>query len=402
MATSNKVDVLQQLREGITALTNSNAWLRYLDVQRRFHRYSWGNCMLINIQRPDATRIAGYRKWQELGRQVRKGERAITILAPVVYRQSADGEASRESTEQQSDLKVVRAFRTASVFDVAQTDGEPLPEIATRLLGDHPVHAWLRLQTIAGELGYSVSKAQLPGARNGDCNFAEYKIRVRDDLAPEHMVKTLAHEIGHVLLHHPNQRQDDISRDIAELEAESVAYIVCHELGIDSSSYSVGYITHWAGDGDRAVTNIERSAGRINKAARTVLDGLDTPVMLRDIAERNLGVTVPMETLCEEMTGAMSVGRGGMDWPEPVHHVNGYVVPSLLLTVPQACAALQVSRAQLYVMANKQHVIEMVHIGKLCRVPRASIENYVDNLRRQAPPSFSHGDFELLDGEGVR
>jgi excisionase family DNA binding protein len=106
--------------------------------------------------------------------------------------------------------------------------------------------------------------------------------------------------------------------------------------------------------------------------------------------------SLPLNTLSEEMTGPMDIGHGGMDWPDPVHHIDGRVVPSLLLTVPQACEALQVSRAQLYVMANKQHVIEMVHIGKLCRIPRSSIESYVERLRTVAMETNGFA----LDGEG--
>lgn len=104
----------------------------------------------------------------------------------------------------------------------------------------------------------------------------------------------------------------------------------------------------------------------------------------------------------EEMTASISVGHNGMDWPGPVHHIDGRVVPSLLLTVPEACAELRVSRAQLYVMANKQHVIEMVHIGKLCRIPRASVESYVERLRYQASPRVAPGGLALGDREGAR
>lgn len=360
MATTSKVDVLQQLREGITELTNSDRWLSYLDVQRRFYHYSWGNCLLITLQRPDATRIAGYRKWQELGRHVRKGERAITILAPVVCRQSAQDETPRESTDPSSDPKVVRAFRTASVFDVAQTDGEPLPEIATRLLGAVPVQAFLQMKTIAGELGYSVDVTDIPGARNGDCNFVDRLIRLRNDLEPAHLTKTLAHEIAHALLHDPDQRSADFSRETAELEAESVAYMVCNGLGIDSSAYSVGYIAHWAGGGETAGREIERCAGRINKTARTILDGLEQPMLISHpvpIPESRANV---VEALADEMTGPMSVGHRGKDWPEPLHDANRRVVPNIHVTVPQACEALQVGQTQRSEMANNQRVNEMV------------------------------------------
>lgn len=138
MATSNKADVLQQLRDGITELTNSDAWQRYLDVQGRFHNYSWGNSLLISRQYPEATKVAGYRTWQQLGRQVRKGERAIMILAPIVYTQKTE-----DAVEPSTQSRVVRGFRSVPVFDIAQTDGEPLPEIAQRLQGTDPVFAFV-------------------------------------------------------------------------------------------------------------------------------------------------------------------------------------------------------------------------------------------------------------------
>jgi excisionase family DNA binding protein len=397
MATNKKADVLQQLRDGIAALTDSTAWQRYLDVQHKFHQYSWGNCLLITLQRPDATRVAGYHAWQKLGRQVQVGERGINILAPIVYKQAANDEQSTESPE----LRVLRAFRTASVFDVSQTKGEPLPEIATRLLGDEPIHAFRRLQSVAGELAFHVDITTLPGSRNGDCNFVDRVIRLRDDIAPAQMVKTLAHELGHVMLHFPSELPSQgLSRELKELEAESVAYVVCHELGLDSSLYSFGYIAHWAGDGYLADKGIETSAARINKAAHTILSVLE-----RGDFGHESRIALPRssvaEPLSDDMRATTSVNHGSMNWPEPLHHVNGQVVPSLLLTVPEACTALRVSRAQLYVMANKQRVIEMVHIGKLCRIPRASIEAYVEQLRGTASLQPTHGDFGLGDGEGA-
>jgi antirestriction protein ArdC len=234
MATSNKVDVLQQLRDGITELTNSDAWQRYLDVQGRFHNYSWGNSLLIARQCPDATRVAGYRKWQALGRQVRKGERAIMILAPLVYK-------TKEENDTATETAVVRGFRSVAVFDVAQTDGEPLPEIAKRLQGSDPVFAFRRLERVAGELNYHVAIEPMNGAKNGECRFVSRVIAIRSGIAPAQMVKTMAHELGHVVLHNPEeQRKRSVDRPTAELEAESVAYVVCRELGIDSGSYSFG------------------------------------------------------------------------------------------------------------------------------------------------------------------
>lgn len=259
MAASTKVDVLQQLREGITALTSSDAWLRYLDVQRRFHQYSWGNCLLIAIQRPDATRVAGYHAWQKLNRQVNVGEKGIRILAPVTYKKSTI-EKPDTNPDDSPEVRVLRAFRSVSVFDISQTSGQPLPEITSRLLGKEPVYAFRRLSVVAGELGFHIEFTQLPGERNGECDFGTCTIRIRTDLDAAQVVKPLAHEFGHAILHFPSE---GMPKQVVELEAESVAYVVCHELGIDSSQYSLGYIAHWAGDGESAVRGIETSAGNL-------------------------------------------------------------------------------------------------------------------------------------------
>ena len=126
---AKSTDALQRLRDGVETLKQSDEWIRWLDVQSRFHHYSWGNCVLIAIQRPEATRVAGFHRWLELGRCVRKGEKGIQILAPMVgKRKDADPD----------DPKVCFGFRAAYVFDILQTDGEDLPEITRRLEGDDP------------------------------------------------------------------------------------------------------------------------------------------------------------------------------------------------------------------------------------------------------------------------
>jgi antirestriction protein ArdC len=236
MAPTTRDDVLRQLRDGITSLTESDNWMRYLDVQSRFHHYSWGNSLLIAQQYPEASKVAGYRTWQQLGRQVRKGEKAIMILAPVVYNaKPKDGE------EPSTEGRVVRGFRSVPVFDYGQTDGEDLPEIATRLEGTDPVHAFRRLQVVAGELGYTVSFEEMGGKKNGECRFDTRTIAIRTGIAPAQTVKTLAHELGHAILHNPEeQAKRPFDRSIAELEAESVAYVISRDLGIDSGKYSFG------------------------------------------------------------------------------------------------------------------------------------------------------------------
>jgi IrrE N-terminal-like domain len=170
------------------------------------------------------------------------------------------------------------AFRLARVFDIAQTDGAPLPEVVSRLTGDDAGSRFAGLVKVAATLGYSVEVSELPGERNGDCTFDLNRIRVREGLEPAQSVKTLAHELAHATLH-GEADCTSLTRSAAELEAESVAFVVCDDLGIDSSKYSFGYIATWAGGGDDADKAISTSAQRINKAARTILEQLDGPAV---------------------------------------------------------------------------------------------------------------------------
>ncbi len=271
MALAQKPDILDQLREGIESLTTSEQWTRYLSVMRRFHTYSANNQLLIAIQRPEATHVAGYRRWQQLGRQVRKGSAGIAILAPVANRIKRED----DNGEELEPLRVVRAFRTAWIFDVADTDGDPLPEICSRLLGDGPVDAFCKLQAVAGAMDFTVDVTDIPGEVNGFCDYLNHRIVVDGQLSPAQGVKTLAHEIGHAFLHNPERKPAEMGRDLCELEAESVAFVVCAELEIDSSEYSFGYIAGWAGGGDAASKAITASAQRINQAARAILDALE-------------------------------------------------------------------------------------------------------------------------------
>jgi antirestriction protein ArdC len=252
-----------QLSEGISALTTSDEWVRHLDVQSRFHRYSFGNVVLIAAQHPEASRVAGFRAWLKLGRNVRKGEKAIWILAPMGTKKPAENESGED--------RMIVGFKSVPVFDVSQTEGQELPVVCRQLVGAEPVTCSSRLTDAAGSLGYSVEPTELPDGVNGDCSFELRRIRVESRNSPAQQVKTLAHEIAHALLHH-----DHRDRRLAELEAESTAYVVCHHLGMDSGSYTFGYVASWAGGGEDAVAGIKASGSRIQGAASTILDLMGT------------------------------------------------------------------------------------------------------------------------------
>jgi len=258
-------EILEQLAQGVRSLTASESWMNWLRVCRRFRRYSFHNQILIIRQRPTATWVAGYRTWQGLGRQVCRGERGLAILAPLQLPGRTD-----EPTDEPL-LPRATAFRVVRVFDLAQTTGPPLPTPVADL-DDGRCHPELdMLLQRADEAGFSVEFWELRGELHGDCSHALRRIRLARSMPPAQMTKTLCHELAHALMHGPEYES---GRALAELEAESVAYVVCHDLGIDSSGYSFGYLASWAGGGLEAERAIAASATRIARAASEILGTL--------------------------------------------------------------------------------------------------------------------------------
>jgi len=259
-------DKVRQLHDSLTAqveaLVSGDDWARFLTVASRFHTYSPNNVWLILAQRPDATRVAGYRAWQKLGRQVNKGSKGIAILAPCVYRRRGVDES--EVAEDPALPKVLRGFTVVHVFDEADTTGEPLADVAPVLLeGDAALWDDLAAQVISA--GFTVARGDCRGA-NGYTDFATHTVVVADHLSGRQADKTLCHELAHVCLH--DSSRIVVDRDLAEIEAESVAFIVCNALGIDSASYTLPYVARWAG-GD--VDRIRRTAERVVTTAQAVL-----------------------------------------------------------------------------------------------------------------------------------
>ncbi len=263
-------ELIDQLTEGIADLTSSESWQHYLDFQSRFHRYSFGNVLLIAAQCHEATRVAGFNAWRKMNRFVRKGEKAIWILAPMVYKNAnANANADADADDGENN-RVIRGFKFVPVFDVAQTDGEELPSICNRIEGEDPAGHYAQLVTVAQSIGFTVEDHAYGGSTNGDCSHREHRIRVEAHNTPAQRVKTLAHELGHAILH-----AEYDSRPVAELEAESVAFIVCANLGITSDDYSFGYVAIWAGGGDEAQKAIKESGGRIQRAAEQILSTIE-------------------------------------------------------------------------------------------------------------------------------
>ena len=296
----------QRLREAVEQLESGEQWQAWLQFARGFHRYSFNNMILIRAQRPDATAVASYRTWQAKGRQVRKGETALRVLAPILRRTTIlddHGRPVRGEDGKPRQRQQVCGFRPAPVFDLAQTDGPPIPEPARPelLAGDAPDGLWDALAREVSERGYRLRRGSLDDLHgaNGLTNLTTREVWVRHDVDPAQATKTLAHELGHILLHtHPDPadmtgNSGDSSSDdtqavdtaegwvscagIREVEAESVAFLVTAAHGLDSDDYTFPYVASWAAgpaatDGVPIGDIITRTGTRVMRAAGQLID----------------------------------------------------------------------------------------------------------------------------------
>lgn len=247
------IEVLhQQLTDAITRIETGEQWQGWLDFARRLHRYSFNNLILIWAQRPDATAVASYTTWQAMDRQVRRGEKALRVMAPILRRapvldeagQSNLGPDGRPKQRQQ-----ITGFRPAPVFDVTQTEGPPLPEAPRPVLlaGQAPDGLWDALVSEVSQRGYRLLRGpadRLDGA-NGVTKISEREVWVRDDVDDAQAVKTLTHELAHIMLH-AEADQPTACAGIREVEAESVAHLVMAAHGVDTATYSFPYVATWA------------------------------------------------------------------------------------------------------------------------------------------------------------
>ena len=250
----------QSLQELITALEQgkSERLLEYLAFQARFHQYSVGNCLLIAMQKPEATFVAGFQKWRQLGRYVKKGEKGILILAPLVRRKASAEQASDAET---STDRTVVGFRAAYVFDVSQTDGAELPEFSS-ITGD-PGERLLLLQRLVDSRGIELRYEDKLGGASGVSEGG--KIALLRGLPAAEEFSVLVHELAHELLHR-SERRKETTRRVRELEAEAVAYVVASAAGLDGLARSSDYIQLYAGDKElllASLNHIQRVASEI-------------------------------------------------------------------------------------------------------------------------------------------
>ena len=269
-------EAIQQIKGGISKCASSEEWKNILDVFSRFHAYSLNNCLLIHLQNPSSTQVASYTTWKSLNRHVMAGQKGMKIICPAPYRKKEEQEIIDEKTgEKKKEMVEVQrmAFTLGTVFDVSQTDGEPLPEITHELQGDLSDKDLFEAAKRSAPVGISVEIGSVDGSAKGYYSPSEREIRVREGMSEVQQLKTLAHELGHAYAEATYTDKDQFSTPDKELQAESIAYIVCQHYGIDSGEqYSFPYLTGWSGgDAERIMPNL----AVIKKCSADIIRSID-------------------------------------------------------------------------------------------------------------------------------
>lgn len=264
-STADKVkNLTKRLEAGIQDLYASGRYGEYLAMLSKFHKYSYGNVMLIMMQCPHASMVAGFQTWKrEFGRSVKKGERGIRVLAPCPVRRKLEN-----PTEEAEDV-YIPCFKAVTVFDISQTEGKELPaRIVTELAGDVEEYENL-FNRLVEYSGLPVTFEPFPEGYKGVFYREDQRIALAPGMSQSQTIKTLVHEIAHSKLHNDGEERD---RSVKEVEAESVAYVVCSYLGIDTSDYSFGYVAGWGKN--KELPELKASLETIHSAAAGMIDAI--------------------------------------------------------------------------------------------------------------------------------
>ena len=330
-------EITDKLEEGLKELFESEKYKAYLSTMSKFHNYSFNNTLLIAMQKPEATLVAGYKAWQKnFERHVNKGEKAIRILAPAPYKIKEErdkldpvtGEMmfDENGMPQKEQVEVtIPAFRAVSVFDVSQTDGKPIPELEAQELLSTVEGYEDFVQALMNVAPVPIGFEDIPGDSKGYFHTEEKRIAVQENMSESQTLKTMVHEVAHSMLHNKEINRDDLmeapvkDRNTKEVEAESVAYTVCQHFGIDTSDYSFGYIAGWSSGKD--MKELKSSLDTIRKTASELITGIEGA--LREL-QLNREIEQEQSKKCilliqnEDLTEFSLVNVHGMDTQELV------------------------------------------------------------------------------------
>ena len=284
-------EITDRLEQGITELFESERYMEYLRVMSKFHNYSFNNTLLIAMQKPDASLVAGFSAWKNnFGRNVMKGQKGIKIIAPSPYKVKQEmkkidphtgkpviGKDGKPVTEEKE--ITIPAYKVVSVFDVSQTEGKELPDLAVNELTGDVEHYKDFFAALEKTSPVPIGFEQIPGSSHGYYHLEDKRIAIDEGMSELQTLKTAIHEIAHAKLHDidlnapENEQQPRATRRTREVEAESVAYTVCQHYGLDTSDYSFGYVAGWSSG--RELSELKSSLETIRSAAAEIINSID-------------------------------------------------------------------------------------------------------------------------------
>lgn len=281
--------IMKSLENGVADLFSSERYTEYLRTMAKFHNYSFNNTLLIALQRPDATMVTGYRNWQSMGRQVKKGEKGITIIAPTPIKKKQMREVLDENRRpvldekgepvfKEVEVKLPR-FKAITVFDIAQTVGEPIELLEPEELREAVKDYDLFMKAITEISSVPIRFDEISGNAKGYYHTEKKEIVIKKEMSESRTIKTAIHESAHARLHDKALTgQSEVKKDrlTKEVEAESVAYCVCSSLGLDTSDYSFPYIAGWSSD--KNIKELKMSMDTIRHTAGDMIDALSEKI----------------------------------------------------------------------------------------------------------------------------
>lgn len=310
-------EITERLEQGVKEYFTDENYAAYLNTMAQFHDYSFNNTLLIAMQKPEATLVAGYQAWQKkFHRHVKKGEKGIQIIAPAPIREKEEVEKIDPVTQEpvlkdngQPETEIIETviprFRAATVFDVSQTEGEPLPEIENFDLSAGVENYEEFMEAITQASPVPIRFAEIDGDTHGYYHQVDKEIVIKDGMSESQTMKTAIHEVVHAKLHDRELLQEQgLQKDklTKEVEAESTAYVVCQYFGLDTSDYSFPYIAGWSSDRD--MKELRTSMDTIRKMAGELIETIGEN--LRELMqERSQNVQIEQDTLIFKISGGV-------------------------------------------------------------------------------------------------
>ncbi len=394
-------EITEQLEKGINDMFTSEKYMCYLNTMSKFHGYSLNNTLLIALQNPQASLIAGFKSWERnFDRHVKRGEKGIKILAPSPYTKKVWQEKVNPDTgeiildkngnpvKEETEIKFT-AFRIVSVFDVSQTEGKELPSMAHNLnekIKDYTLYVEALKQVAQVPIEFK----DIEGETHGYYNRATERIAIKGGMSESQTVKTMIHEIAHSILHNdnvPDAKEKD--RQTKEVEAESVAYTVCKHFGIDSSDYSFGYIAGWSAD--KELNELKSSLETIRKTSSELITGIEDKL---EKLRFNKDISVseqPLENVTESVTlqqskDMMSEALGNTDELLSAYkNKDSGTVTESVTVVAEERAAYNNNLTVKQAIKNRQHT----HYGAYADIgtvlDKFSTDELIDYLRKNEP-----------------